>query len=206
LASSDCTVRLWAAGSGAALQTLEGHSGPINAVAFSPDGKLLASASYNDNDTVRLWDAGSGAALQTLEGNSNSAKAMAFSPDGKLLASASYDGTVRLWDAGSGAALQTLEVDVALRTLSFSDDGTSLRTDRGLATYYKPSPWRRHLSPESFARCIHEGAVGSQGDGKHSLDSSRVQADVHCCAWKSRCFRDCIWSNVELGAPMGTLL
>jgi hypothetical protein len=50
----------------------------------------------------------------------------------KLLASASYDGTVRLWDVGSGAALQTLEVDVALRTLSFSDDGTSLRTDRGL--------------------------------------------------------------------------
>ena len=68
-ASDDKTVRLWDAGSGAALQTLEGHSDWVNAVAFSPDGKLLASAS--GDKTVRLWDAGSGAALQTLEGHSD---------------------------------------------------------------------------------------------------------------------------------------
>jgi hypothetical protein len=50
------------------------------------------------------------------------------------------DKTVRLWDAGSGAALQTLKVDVALRTLSFSDDGTALRTDRGLLLTTSLSP------------------------------------------------------------------
>ena len=66
-ASDDRTVRLWDAGTGAALQTLEGHISIVGAVAFSPDGKTVASAS--DDKTVQLWDAGMGAALQTLKGH-----------------------------------------------------------------------------------------------------------------------------------------
>jgi len=82
-----------------------GHSSPVNSVAFSPDGKILASGS--DDRTIKLWDAATGAALRTLR-HSEYVESVTFSLDGKTLASAGILNTVKLWDVSTGAELRTL--------------------------------------------------------------------------------------------------
>ena len=76
---------------------MKGHTKGILSVAFSPDGKRLASGSIDGK--VKVWDALSGQETLTLKGHSDGVNSVAFSPDGKRLASGSADQTVKLWDA-----------------------------------------------------------------------------------------------------------
>ena len=100
-------------------------SAEVSSIAYSPDGKMLASGS-RDN-TVKLWDARSGALLRTLEGHTKGIASVAFAPDGKTLASSSSDNTVKLWDARSGDLLRTLAGHKwIVHSVAFAPDGNTL--------------------------------------------------------------------------------
>ena len=88
-------MKLWDIRTSKELATLKGHSDAVESVAFAPDGKTLATGSWDK--TVKLWDVTAGKELATLQGHTDKVRSVAFAPDGKTLATGSDDQTVKLW-------------------------------------------------------------------------------------------------------------
>ena len=101
-------------------------AGQANAVAFSPDGDLLALAR---EWAIELVDADTGQVLRVLHGHTGGVWGVAFSPDGALLATAGDDGTARIWDVATGTTRTTLTGHTdGVRGVAFSPDGALLAT------------------------------------------------------------------------------
>jgi WD40 repeat protein/serine/threonine protein kinase len=115
---------LWRLCRDSSLHTLAGHTRGVNAVRFSPDGKMIASAS-NDG-TVRLWDVGTRREIVPLRGHEESVNSLAFAPDGKTLATAGYDGLIILWDMASRQRVDSLRPKGGLTGVAFTPDGKIL--------------------------------------------------------------------------------
>jgi WD40 repeat protein/serine/threonine protein kinase len=106
-------------------QTFRGHTNSVTSVCFSPDGRHLASGSWDQ--TVKLWDAAKGEVLLTLQEHAAPVWSVCFSPDGKRLASASADGTVKVWNPATGKVVLTLQGHAAtVWGVCFSPDGKRL--------------------------------------------------------------------------------
>ncbi|MBF2064964.1 MAG: NACHT domain-containing protein [Calothrix sp. C42_A2020_038] len=104
---------------------MEGHTNWVRSIAFSSDGKMLASAS--DDKTVMLWDTSTGQRLKTLEGHNSRVWSVAISPDGNTIASGSEDKTIRLWRPSSGKCYKVLGKHTNwVRSVAFSPDGRIL--------------------------------------------------------------------------------
>jgi WD40 repeat protein len=90
-------VEIIDARSGEVLRLIRGHTGTVADAAFSPDGAVIVTGSYDG--TARTWEVATGRPLVTFAGHGSAVYAVAFSPDGTLVVSGSLDETARIWDA-----------------------------------------------------------------------------------------------------------
>jgi hypothetical protein len=170
-------IRQWNVSDGKLLRTIEGHRDAIYSVALSPDGKILATGSYDQK--IKLWTVENGEELKTLAGHNGAIFDLAFRPDGKILASASADRTVKLWDVASGERRDTLSQSLKeVYAVAFASDGKRLvagGVDNRIRVWAISETAAETTNPLLEARFAHEGAILKlvfSADGKSLLSSA----------------------------------
>jgi WD40 repeat protein len=137
---------------------------PLNAVAFSPDGKYLATASGRNRSEVRIWDTATRRLVRSLPPGAGQVTAVALGPGGRRLAIGSADGSVKLWDVATGKELPRLHGHTTkILAVAFSPDGTRLAT----------------AGEKEAAMRIWEGATGQE---VRSIPAP-PPSEVCCLAW-----------------------
>jgi len=112
---------------GATVERLEGHRYRVESVAWSPDGRRLATGSHDN--TARIWDATTGEVVRVLEEHRLGVTSVAWSPDGRRVATGSGDYTARIWDATTGEVVRVLEVhEHWVISVAWSPDGRRVAT------------------------------------------------------------------------------
>jgi eukaryotic-like serine/threonine-protein kinase len=116
-------------------KSLDGHTREINSVAFSPDGRRIASGS--GDGTIKVWDAATSQEIITIKGHTGDGfegepvdvNSVAFSPDGRHIASGYDDKTIRVWDAATGQEILTIKAHTWVNSVTFSPDGRRIASE-----------------------------------------------------------------------------
>ena len=182
-------ITLWDVASRQPVQTLVGHRDYVSRVAFSPDGKILASGSWDR--TILLWDAESNQPLGTpLWGHTSSVNSLAFSPDGKVFASGGGDNAVILWDVKPRQPIgQQYELGHNLFSAAVSPDGKHFATGSESTVFLwdtqPTAPTRRELIG-------HNNIVNALAFSPDSKTLATGSHDTSIILW-----------DVETGQPKG---
>ncbi len=178
---------IWNVADGKRLRDFKGHRDILYDAELSPDGKILATCSYDRN--VILWNAETGELLRTLEGHNDAIYDLAFSPDGTVLATASGDETAKLWLVATGERLDTLHQPQAEQyVVAFSPDGQYVLAggaDNRIRVWKFVSKTERVINPLVYARFAHEGAIvglAFSRDGKTLISAAE---DLPMKSWET---------------------
>ena len=183
-------VRFFKVVDGLPIRTLQGHRDAIYAAELSPDGKLLATGSYDQK--VKLWNVETGAEVRTLHGHNDAVYDVAFHPNGQILASASGDRTVKLWNVATGERLDTLnQPEKEQYAVAFSLDGKRIvagGVDKRIRVWDITSGGKEGTNPIAFSRYAHEGGILKlvfSPDGKMLVSSAE---DRRIKLWETQSF------------------
>lgn len=183
-------VRLFKVADGSLIRVIQGHRDAIYAAELSPDGKLLATGSYDQK--VKLWDVATGNEVRTLHGHNDAVYDVAFHPNGQMLATASGDRTVKLWNVATGERLDTLnQPEKEQYAVAFSLDGkrvVAAGSDKRIRVWDITAGGKEGTNPIAYARYAHEGGIlklAFSPDGKTLVSSAE---DRRIKLWETNSF------------------
>ncbi|MGI8527166.1 MAG: c-type cytochrome [Pseudolabrys sp.] len=178
-AGEDAQIAIWTAGQPQPDSVLKGHTAPIAALAVSPDGKTIASASWDH--TIRLWPVAG--APRVLEGHSQSVNGVAFTPDGSAVVSAGYDATLRIWPLSGNAQVSVETLPAPLNAVAVASDGEIVAgAANGMVYFLSPQGQR---SGEVKASKIPVIALAISPDGALAA-AAGIRGSVAVIARKER--------------------
>ena len=151
-------AQLWDLRTGKLVRSYLGHRDSLYSARLSPDGKILATAGYDQK--IKLWETDSGKELRTLDGHNGPVFDLAFHPSGRIMATASGDRTVKLWSVATGERLDTLnQSQQELYCVQFSPDGravTAAGADNRIRIWSVSETAREGTNPLRISQFAHE--------------------------------------------------